>query len=513
MDVKYLSDEDVLGLSDSESLALIDIGDATPLITGDVLVQTGTYDITGAGATVLSTRLAGYPALARVRLAVDGLDTAVTGDTYSIVIKVNGRVCQPSPTVRDVADGDTDVIFRTGVFFVVDPDPNGASESADPTVEVVLISPKAGDTAVDVEARLLLLDTDAPGTLLTLMFATKGGLLDTGNASTGSISAGTGGGSIGPGGGGGGGGGGGTTPGNVDFWGYDMALTQVANNSGTVNATSFVQLLSATPDASNTTVVVFKAGLGDGSGSSGDLDGSGGAFLFRVKVAGRTQQPSPISVTFDTATESCVDIGPFIVPANEAISLEVDSPNADSAIAQDTRLIVLDTLTEAGVAGAVWDEPKSSHTTPDTFGDYLDDEVTSRASPTDVLTQLGVYDGPTNTEMVAAFTEIKGATWSSVTDTLEEIRDAIDNIEFGASPGAISHTVTVTDDDTEETLSGIAVWVTNGSDSSQAIQNGVTDAQGQYTFYLQAGTYNLWKADTARPGRNFSNPTSITVSE
>jgi len=35
---------------------------------------------------------------------------------------------------------------------------------------------------------------------------------------------------------------------------------------------------------------------------------------------------------------------------------------------------------------------------------------------------LNVYDGPTNSELVAAFTEIKGATWASATDTLEEIR-------------------------------------------------------------------------------------------
>jgi hypothetical protein len=40
----------------------------------------------------------------------------------------------------------------------------------------------------------------------------------------------------------------------------------------------------------------------------------------------------------------------------------------------------------------------------------------------EVDTALADYDGPTNTEMVAAFTEIKGATWST-TDTLEAIRD------------------------------------------------------------------------------------------
>lgn len=40
----------------------------------------------------------------------------------------------------------------------------------------------------------------------------------------------------------------------------------------------------------------------------------------------------------------------------------------------------------------------------------------------EVDTALADYDGPTNAEMVAAFTEIKGATWAT-TDTLEAIRD------------------------------------------------------------------------------------------
>jgi hypothetical protein len=42
---------------------------------------------------------------------------------------------------------------------------------------------------------------------------------------------------------------------------------------------------------------------------------------------------------------------------------------------------------------------------------------------------LTAYDPPTDTEMVAAFTEIKGATWSSGTDTLEHIRDKQTDIE------------------------------------------------------------------------------------
>lgn len=47
----------------------------------------------------------------------------------------------------------------------------------------------------------------------------------------------------------------------------------------------------------------------------------------------------------------------------------------------------------------------------------------------EVADALTAYDPPTNTEMASAFTEIKGATWSSLTDTLEHIRNKQTDIE------------------------------------------------------------------------------------
>lgn len=46
-----------------------------------------------------------------------------------------------------------------------------------------------------------------------------------------------------------------------------------------------------------------------------------------------------------------------------------------------------------------------------------------------VNTSLSAYNGPTDAEMIAAFTEIKGATWAAGTDTLEHIRDKQTDIE------------------------------------------------------------------------------------
>ena len=51
-------------------------------------------------------------------------------------------------------------------------------------------------------------------------------------------------------------------------------------------------------------------------------------------------------------------------------------------------------------------------------------DVSTAEVNAEVDTALTDYDGPTDTEMTAAFTEIKGATWSASTDTLEDILDA-----------------------------------------------------------------------------------------
>lgn len=52
--------------------------------------------------------------------------------------------------------------------------------------------------------------------------------------------------------------------------------------------------------------------------------------------------------------------------------------------------------TAASVADAVWDELKADHAVADSFGDYLDDEITSRGS------QTSVDDLPTNAELATA---------------------------------------------------------------------------------------------------------------
>jgi hypothetical protein len=80
-------------------------------------------------------------------------------------------------------------------------------------------------------------------------------------------------------------------------------------------------------------------------------------------------------------------------------------------------------------------------------------------STADVNAQVDIalsdYDGPTNTEMVAAFTEIKGATWSSSTDTLEGIRDNVG----GSAPSAAD----IADAVWDEAISGHLTSGTTGN--------------------------------------------------
>ena len=105
----------------------------------------------------------------------------------------------------------------------------------------------------------------------------------------------------------------------------------------------------------------------------------------------------------------------------------------------------------AAISDAIWDDTTAEHTEAGSFGLALQSPATSTALASLVTTvgvagagltavpwnaswdaevqsecadALNAYDPPTKTEQDAAFSDIKGAGWSSTTDTLEKIRDA-----------------------------------------------------------------------------------------
>ena len=108
----------------------------------------------------------------------------------------------------------------------------------------------------------------------------------------------------------------------------------------------------------------------------------------------------------------------------------------------------------------------------------------------------------------AAFTEIKGATWSSVTDTLEDIRNAA---QGGGGGGGSTATITIKDTDgAGAVVAGATVYVYDSANSVR-MGAGLTNASGVATINLPGdGTYKirLYKASWTQS----TNPETLTLS-
>ncbi len=75
--------------------------------------------------------------------------------------------------------------------------------------------------------------------------------------------------------------------------------------------------------------------------------------------------------------------------------------------------------------------------------------------------------------------------------------------------GGIETTINAEDGSGNE-LQGVEVWITTDSAGTNTIAGtAITDNFGNVTFYLDAGTYYVWKQ---KPLYSFVNPTSIVVS-
>ena len=117
--------------------------------------------------------------------------------------------------------------------------------------------------------------------------------------------------------------------------------------------------------------------------------------------------------------------------------------------------------------------------------------TSNNLSTSEVAAELATYDAPTFTEMVAAFTEIKGATWA-VTDTLEDIRDT------GVSPTVEQIRVEI-DSNSTQLASLIVAIITNAAGADVSADVAAAKAIIDATQALAAGTsgFVATKADTA----------------
>ncbi len=89
-------------------------------------------------------------------------------------------------------------------------------------------------------------------------------------------------------------------------------------------------------------------------------------------------------------------------------------------------------------------------------------------------------------------------------DDLKDISDEI-GILYGGGP--IEKEVSVTDG--SNPLEGATVWLTSDEAGENTVASGTTDAFGNVTFYLDAGTYWAWKK---LAGYKFTNPEEMAVS-
>lgn len=122
----------------------------------------------------------------------------------------------------------------------------------------------------------------------------------------------------------------------------------------------------------------------------------------------------------------------------------------------------------------------------------------------------GIYcEGVTTSKFTNLFNYYAGVGFDSSTDTLEDIRDAIDDIApGGAGSGTGSNAVTITVDDGSNPVEGAQVWVTTDAAGTNTVASGYTNTSGQLVVYLDDGTYYVWKQ---YGGYTFTNPETMTV--
>lgn len=121
---------------------------------------------------------------------------------------------------------------------------------------------------------------------------------------------------------------------------------------------------------------------------------------------------------------------------------------------------------------------------------------------------------PTKASMDSAFSTIKGESYSQETDSLESLRDRGDAAwanTSGLGEGAITYTVLVQKPDDSTPLEDCSVWVsTDALGDTVVAGTRTTNANGEVTFCLDAGTYYFWRYHASYSFD--TNPTQLTVS-
>ena len=353
--------------------------------------------------------------------------TLAAGTTFAAAATDNISVMGPMPMQPTVAGSQS--VVQTGDSFARLGAPAGASVSADiATVDTVVDSilvdtaeigtAGAGLTALATQASVNTIDgivdailVDTGTTLETHLTDIKGGtfsgatdsleaIRDRGDAAwtTGA---------------------GGTPP----------QLLQSTTIATLATQTSFTLTAgSADNDAYNGAIAVVT----DQSTATQKAVGTVSDYVGSTKTITLSADPAIFTMAVGDTIEIIAALGsagsaPTAAAIADAVLAEAVTDHSGTAgsLAEYVAGILTDTA-EIGAAGAGLTEAGGTgdQFTAIPWNASWDTEVQSECA--DALT---AYDPPTNTEMTSAFTEIKGATWSAATDTIEHIRNKQTDIE------------------------------------------------------------------------------------
>jgi len=207
------------------------------------------------------------------------------------------------------------------------------------------------------------------------------------------------------------------------------------------------------------------------------IKGAGWSASTDTLEAIRDAIPSAAPTVSDIRTE-LEGVGTYLT----AIKAKTDNLPTDPAGVSD---LPSEPPSAADIAGAVLDEPLGAHT--GLIATNLDAKVSEVEASVDLTPVTDMLD------------EIKGATWSETTDTLEEISDAIADISpAGGDAIAFEYTVTRSGAPVE----GAFVRFCSDSGYANAAKTGYTNALGMVTMNVPAGTYYI-TVDAPRQARAY----------
>ena len=265
---------------------------------------------------------------------------------------------------------------------------------------------------------------------------------------------------------------------------YTLTLTQAETNGDRLA----IIPSSSTSSVVGSPIIAFTTGGAVPSAAAGASTGlalTSSVDDVETKIDTLDTVADGLATTLGTAGAGLTDLGGICTAGKAEINAEADTAVADydgpTKAEMDSKFSTTD-----GLIGTVDTVVDGLATTLGTAGAGLTDlggmSTTMKGQVnTEADNALADYDAPTKSELDSAFTEIKGATWSSGTDSLEAIRDRGD---------AAWVTATGFNTVTPPTASAIsdAVW--------DELQSGHTTA-GTFGYYLDAQVSSAASPPTA----------------